>query len=130
MLSFNSTFGNIMRNYQRLEKFLNERFLDIYTEPIGEPHTSIIQMMIKKTLKDYRIKPNAKILDVGCGQGTALKEFRNAGFNPVGICFGEEAQVNKDNGFEIIESDMSFLDIENTTYDLIWCRHVIEHSIA
>ncbi len=118
-----------MRNYQRLEEFLNERFLDIYMEPVGEPHTSIIKMMISKTIKDYKIMPGARILDVGCGQGTALQEFRNAGFNPVGICFGEEAKINKNNGFKIIESDMSFLDISGEAYDLIWCRHVIEHSI-
>lgn len=123
------SFGNSMRNYQRLEEFLNKRFLDIYVEPIGEPHTSIIKMMISKTLKDYSIKPGAKILDVGCGQGAALQEFRNAGFDPVGICFGEEAKMNSDNGFKIIETDMSFLDIDSLTYDLIWCRHVIEHSI-
>jgi hypothetical protein len=30
-----------MRDYNRIEVFLDERFADIYPEPLGEPNVSI-----------------------------------------------------------------------------------------
>ncbi|MEQ8708629.1 MAG: class I SAM-dependent methyltransferase [Rhodospirillales bacterium] len=118
-----------MRNYERLETFLNQRIRDIYPEPLGEPHLSITARMVPALIDHHHIQPGAKVLDVGCGHALALKAFQEAGYEVTGIAFGEEARRAREQGFQIIEQDMSFLDIEDESYDVIWARHVIEHSI-
>ncbi|MEQ8318699.1 MAG: methyltransferase domain-containing protein [Rhodospirillales bacterium] len=118
-----------MRDYTRLDAFLDERLKDIYPEPFGEPHINIITTMIPKIISDYGIEKGAKVLDVGCGHGLALTTFREHGMEVTGIGFGGEAEKARADGFEIIEQDMSFLDIDDEIYDLAWCRHVMEHSL-
>lgn len=35
----------------------------------------------------------------------------------------------KQKGYEVYEMDQSFLDFNEEEFDLIWCRHCLEHSI-
>lgn len=118
-----------MRDFTRLNAFLDRRLDDIYPEPMGEPHISIIRKMIPMMISKYDIPKGAKVLDVGCGTGIALEEFRNQGMDVTGIGFGDEAEQARNDGFEIIEKDMSFMNLEDATFDLVWCRHVMEHSL-
>ena len=118
-----------MRDYSRLDAFLDERLKDIYPEPFGEPHINIITQMIPTIIGKYAIPKGAKVLDVGCGHGLALNTFRDHGMDATGVGFGYEAAKARAEGFEIIEEDMSFLDVADATFDLAWCRHVIEHSL-
>jgi len=118
-----------MRDYTRLEAFLNERIAEIYPEPLGNVTEDIITKMVPNLISHYQIQPGAKVLDVGCGNGLALKAFRDGGCQPVGIGFGEEAEMCRSEGFEVLEADMSFLDFPDDTFDVVWCRHVLEHSI-
>ncbi|UCF92989.1 MAG: class I SAM-dependent methyltransferase [Desulfobacterales bacterium] len=70
------------------------------------------------------------ILDVGCGQGLALELFANHGFIPIGITLEkEELKICRQKGFEVYAMDQSFLDFANESFDFIWCRHCLEHSI-
>jgi SAM-dependent methyltransferase len=118
-----------MRDYARLDLFLDQRSADIYPEPLGEPHISLTAKMVPDIMSHYSIQENAKVLDVGCGHGLALKAFRDVGCDPIGIGFGDEAKNGRKEGFEIVEADMSFLEFLDATFDVIWCRHVLEHSI-
>ena len=118
-----------MRNYQRLDDFLNERVKDIYPEPFGEPSISITNETVPKIIEIYKIPPGARVLDVGCGHGTALQAFKKAGCEVVGVSLGPEAAKCKKEGFQVLEADMSFLDLDSGDFDVIWCRHVLEHSI-
>jgi ubiquinone/menaquinone biosynthesis C-methylase UbiE len=118
-----------MRDYTRLGAFLDKRFAEIYPEPLGEPHISIIRRMVPELIDHYDIQPGAKVLDVGCGHGLALKAFRDHECQPIGIGFGDEAEKCRVEGFEVVEADMSFLDFPDESFDVVWCRHVIEHSI-
>ena len=118
-----------MRDYSRLETFLDARLGHIYPEPLGEPHVSITARMVPMLVEHYSLAPGARVLDVGCGHALALKAFREAGMAPVGIGFGDEAARARDEGFEIVEQDMSFLDLPAESFDLVWARHVVEHSV-
>ena len=118
-----------MRDYTRLDEFLDERFEDIYPGPHGEPQISIIARMVPELINHYEIQPSAKVLDVGVGNALALTAFRDGGCQPVGVGFGDEAENSRAEGFEVVEADMSFLNLPNKTFDVVWCRHVIEHSI-
>jgi len=120
---------NLMQHYGRLHDFVQERIReDIYPELPSPLHTDISKMMIEKLGGIIDLK-NKNILDCGCGQGVALEVFRAAGANPVGTTFGEDYQICKKNGFEVYEMDQSFLDFPKDSFDIVWCRHALEHSL-
>jgi SAM-dependent methyltransferase len=120
---------NLLEHHLRLQNFINERIQnDIYAEPPSALHTQITKQMIGKlnTLSNLTRK---KVLDCGCGQGVAMAEFRDAGANPIGTTFGEDYEICKSMGFEVYEMDQSFLDFPEKTFDIVWCRHALEHSL-
>jgi SAM-dependent methyltransferase len=82
-------------------------------------HTFIAKMKyIEKLLS--RIPKNWKILDAGCGQGLLVKEFRERGYNIIGLdAFYENEYVQKEDIFK-----NSFVA---DNFDLILCLDVIEH---
>ena len=120
---------NFVGKFDRLEDFLAERRGDIIAEPQSEPHTTFTKDMTRRLLKGYDLPAGSRVLDVGCGQGQALAIFRDAGLDPVGLTFGEDLQVCRDKGFDVHEMDQSFLDFDDQSFDAVWCRHTLEHSI-
>jgi SAM-dependent methyltransferase len=116
-------------NYERLNAYLERLRNEIYSEPESELHNELaqkaIELFVKPVKKDIR-----KVLDVGCGQGIALKRFYDLDFDAVGITLGREdfkACIAK--GHDVRIMDQSFLDFEKDIFDLVWVRHCIEHSV-
>jgi SAM-dependent methyltransferase len=118
-----------LAKYGRLQRFIEALKKDIYPEPLAEPHNSITRKMVSKLLTRDDVKPGDKVLDVGCGQGLALDLFKEAGLNPTGITLGEDYGVCKTKGLNVYEMDQSFLEFEDGEFDIVWCRHSIEHSV-
>lgn len=117
-----------LRHYERLDRFINARLqADIYPEPAAEPHLTITRQMIDK-LDSIKSLEGLKVLDVGCGQGLALEIFRDKGAQAVGVTMGTDYQVCINKGFDVYEMDQSFLDLPAASFDIVWCRHAIEHS--
>jgi SAM-dependent methyltransferase len=115
--------------YRRLDAFLEKLRGDIYPEPPSPVHTSISRQMFTEFCKLYPQAPGARVLDVGCGQGVALEIFRDAGLDPLGITLGPDAEVCRAKGLNVREMDFAFLDFPDASFDLVWCRHAIEHSV-
>lgn len=115
--------------YRRLDAFLQRLHGDIYPEPPSPLHTSITRQMFERLMRMHPIPAGGKVLDIGCGQGVALEVFKAAGLDPVGITLGPDAQVCRAKGFNVLEMDLSFLDFADGTFDLVWCRHALEHSV-
>jgi SAM-dependent methyltransferase len=119
------------RDYSRFEAFLNSLVCDVYPEPPSEPHLSITRLTIDQLHKDGLIGANTRILDVGCGQGLALEHFRSLGMEAVGVTLGpQDLAICRSKGFEVHPMDQNFMDLPDSTFDLVWCRHVLEHSVA
>ena len=115
---------------QRFENLLERVRKETYPEPPSELHTAITTKMIDGFLNKHPLSEDKKILDVGCGQGVALEYFKSKGFSPIGITLNnEDLSVCKGKGYEVYEMDQSFLDFNDEEFDLIWCRHCLEHSI-
>ncbi|MBD1936068.1 class I SAM-dependent methyltransferase [Microcoleus sp. FACHB-68] len=113
-----------------IENFLQKTRDDIYPEPPSPEHTRLTYKLFDFCLKRINLPTQAKILDVGCGQGIALEMFKEKGYLPVGITLGQE-DINacRTNGYEVYEMDQSFLEFGDAEFDFLWCRHCIEHSI-
>jgi SAM-dependent methyltransferase len=71
-------------------------------------------------------KPQAKILDLGCGYGRYLRALSNQGYEVVGVELNQQiVQANRQAGLNCVSVDE--FQTSTTTYDLIICSHVIEH---
>ncbi len=117
-----------MRDYERFDKYLNVLMTDIYEQPPDDGH---IEWAINAVDKLATIPQNLKtVLDIGCGQGF-MKEYFEEVLDVVwsGITIGEDFAIAKKAGIkQIYNIDMTFLPWAGPTFDLIFARHVLEHS--
>ncbi|HEY1649270.1 MAG TPA: class I SAM-dependent methyltransferase [Terracidiphilus sp.] len=119
------------RDYSRFDEFLDNLVSDVYPEFPSEPHLTITRLMITQLHNEGLLVPGARVLDVGCGQGLALEIFRSLGMNAVGVTLGQtDLGVCRSKGFEVHGMDQNFLEFAAGSFDLLWCRHVLEHSVA
>src|SRR5207244_85927 len=123
------TPDKLAERYRRLDAFLQKLRGDIYPEAPSSVHTSLSRQMFERLCGMFPLSPGAKVLDVGCGQGVALEIFRDAGFDPLGVTLGEDAEVCRRKGLKVLEMDFAFLDFPDESFDLVWCRHALEHSV-
>jgi SAM-dependent methyltransferase len=115
---------------QRFEAFLDQIKSETYPETPHELHEAITQKMMTYLWDKFPPPSGARVLDVGCGQGVALKHFQDRAVSATGITVNSvDAKACTDKGFNVLEMDQSFLDFPDATFDLVWCRHCIEHSI-
>ena len=71
---------------------------------------------------------DARLLDVGCGNGSFLDFARRAGWRVVGIDPDREAvDVARKKGLDVREGGIELLDSEHEAFDGITLSHVIEH---
>ena len=116
--------------FERLAGFLEELKGDTYPEVPAEPHISITRQMVERIASACPLPAGAKVLDVGCGQGVALDHFERRGFVATGITLNRtDVSACRAKGFHVREMDQSFLDFDVAEFDLVWCRHCLEHSI-
>ena len=115
----------------RFEAFVDRLRDDVYPEPPSEQHTELTRHMWGLLQKVVPLPAGTRVLDVGCGQGLALELFRAAGHNAIGITIGDEdLSACRSAGFEALDMDQSYLDFADERFDLVWCRHALEHSVA
>jgi len=115
--------------YRRLDAFLQKLHGDLYPEKPSELHTAITRQMFEATMRQHPLVAGSKVLDIGCGQGVGLEVFKAAGLDPVGVTLGPDAEVCRAKGLNVIEMDLSFLDFADDAFDMVWCRHALEHSV-
>lgn len=121
-LSFNSI--------SRLLTFMQQLQSDIYPEAPTTIHDSITEQALQHVVNNYSLPRGARVLDVGCGQGVALDRFQKLGFSATGVNLDmTDIQICRAKGHQVLQMDQSFLDFPDQSFDLLWARHVIEHSI-
>ena len=121
--------GATMSMYDRLATFLDQRKTEIYPEEGSDLHTQITCQVVELLSSRGELRPGQRVLDIGCGQGPALEEFHKRGISAKGIALGDDVAVCRDKGFDAVEMDLSDLDFDDGSFDFIWCRHALEHSI-
>ena len=115
--------------YSRLDAFIAKCLKrDVYPEPPSQLHSALTKLQLAKMDEKMSLR-GKRVLDVGCGQGVALEMLREYGAIPTGLTFGEDFEVCRKKGLDVLEMDMSFLDFPPESFDLIWARHALEHSL-
>jgi SAM-dependent methyltransferase len=78
-----------------------------------------------KLLRNAKLKPESRILDVGCGSGKLLRTLNDSGFkNLLGIDPFLAQDIDFGNGLKILKSSLA--DVEGK-WDLIMFNHSFEH---
>lgn len=115
----------------RLVSFMEKIEGETYPETPMYIHTTITSQVLETLTVQFGINPDARILDVGCGQGPALDYLRNKGYtSTIGLTLNDEdVRICMEKGHDVRKMDQSFLEFEDASFDLVWARHVIEHSI-
>ncbi|MDF2433905.1 MAG: hypothetical protein JWP44_3536 [Mucilaginibacter sp.] len=77
-------------------------------------------------LRPAKTKPDAKILDIGCGKGALICSLFNFGFEKVsGVDKFIPDEVDHGYGVKVYKKDL--YDLESNLYDLLILNHVLEH---
>ncbi len=115
----------------RLVSFIDKTENETYPETPSFIHSDITGKVLDLLLPRYQIAQNSRILDIGCGQGPALDILRDKGYqSTVGITLNDEdVRICREKGHDVRKMDQSFLEFPDNSFDFIWARHVIEHSV-
>lgn len=118
------------RDISRLERFLDRLAADVYPEMPSDLHSEITIWALKKLEEFFPLLEGMKVLDVGCGQGPALEYFHSRRTDYLGVTLGEDDIIAcRAKGYRVEKMDQSFLAVADGSQDLLWARHVIEHSV-
>jgi SAM-dependent methyltransferase len=120
---------SLPEKYARLDAFLKKLHGDVYPEASCQLHEDVTARAWAIFKSTRQLPARAKVLDIGCGQGVALKHFAADNLDALGIALGEDVAVCRQKGFNVIEMDLAFLDFPDQSFDLVWSRHVLEHSV-
>ena len=116
-----------MRDYSRFDKYLDRLLQDVYAQPPDEGHTTWATQAV--TTLGSIVQNCNTVLDIGCGQGFMKPIFEKMGYEWTGVTIGEDFAVCQSLGIENVHnSDMSFLPFEDNSFDIVFARHVLEHS--
>lgn len=115
-----------MRDWSHHDRYLNELYGDIYRQPEDAGHTRMAMRVIDKWMG---LMPTCQtVLDLGCGTGFCQPMFERWGKTYEGICLGDDYQYAKSLGRNVRLMDFSFLEYEESSFDLLFSRHSLEHS--
>lgn len=117
-----------MNNYYKYIKNQKEKFLSFESD---NKHWASGQKRFLDIFF-FDINRDSKILDIACGDGVGLKEFKNMGFkNITGVEFNQKKIENaKLFGYPIYKLDMHNLsNLKKIKFDIIYSSHTLEHSM-
>jgi SAM-dependent methyltransferase len=85
----------------------------------------------RQTIADSYARPVERVLDLGCGAGDSVDLFRslNPGVSWVGADIAQSAEVadRTRTDAEFVTFDGTTLPFEEASFDLVYCKQVLEH---
>lgn len=115
-----------MRDYTRIDQYINQLYKDIYPQPPDKGHTELAQKVIDHWMS--KMTTCQSVLDVGAGQGFCQPMFERWNVQYEGIAIGEDVIVAQNKGYNVKRMDFSFIECPDGGVDMIFARHSLEHS--
>lgn len=112
--------GNFVAQYQSLYK-------DIYPQPPDIWHSAMTRKAVMELCAP--LEGCSTVLDVGCGEGSAQDIFLQIGLSYTGIGLGKDIEIGKKKKYNVFEMDFNFTDFPSGSFDIIFSRHSLEHSV-
>jgi ubiquinone/menaquinone biosynthesis C-methylase UbiE len=74
------------------------------------------------------MKPNSKVIDIGCGNGKNIKYLQDNGMEVKGIDFSSKlVEICQEKNLDVIEADMRNLPYQDNTFDYGICIAALHH---
>jgi SAM-dependent methyltransferase len=118
------------RDFSRFNRFLESIPAPPSPQLSLDPHASILSSTIESLHRDGLLKAGDRLLDMDCGQGQALEIFGSLGLRPTGLARGADVGICRGKGLDAVEMDQNFMDLPDGSFDVLWCRHTLDASVA
>lgn len=115
-----------MRNYVNIDKYLTNLAGDIYPQPSGHDEHAVFSKEIIDICMTH-IKCDT-VLDIGCGTAFCQPMFEKWKTKYEGVALGEDVVEAHRLGRNVKEMDLHFLEYPDDSFQLVFARHVLEHS--
>lgn len=109
---------------------LNDK-MGIFLDWVGTTNAES-KVYFRQFLKNSSVKFK-NCLDVGCGPATEFFGFKNDGINMEYTGVDSSTVINELNivkGIPMIKAEGHLIPVENSSHELVFSRHVLEHQIA
>lgn len=127
------TSDELLIHYQ--ERYFQES-RSTYREQYSDSERALFYKRIELSIGAASIQiSNLKglaVLDLGCGEGWATSYFASKGAHVTGVDFSNDGlkRHNPDLISQFRQADIyKFLESEDSTYDIVWTDHLLEHVI-
>ncbi len=89
----------------------------------------LVRNAVVRQVMGLHAESGARLLDVGCGNGTFLANMKDLGWRVLGVEIDENAaQVARQRyGLEVLPGTLAEAEFPDQTFDVVTLRHVIEH---
>lgn len=109
---------------------MKNKTIDYYNNNAAEYANTTLNLNIKEKYDEFtkNIKFGGKIMDVGCGSGRDLIEFKNRGYDVIGIDYSIELVkiAQKNSKSEVYHKDFNEINWINE-FDGVWCMAALLH---
>jgi len=119
-----------MKDYARFDKYLDDLSQDVRPQPVDDGHKYWATIGFRTMLAQIpeHERGQRRCLDVGCGEGFMEPVIAAEGYQWTGATIGQDGIDAIARGMNVQYADMTFLPVEDHYFDLIFARHVLEHS--
>lgn len=83
------------------------------------------ELAMKKLISDYSFDT---VLDIGCGDGSATKFFKENGKVVTACDYGKSVNFHDSFAQDVIIGDFMQVNFEDQ-FDCVWCAHCLEHQL-
>lgn len=99
----------------------------VYSEE-NTPYTSYPEKLAQYLFNHFKMKPQQTMLEIGCGRGEMLRNFKNLGIEVYGIDLSPLApNFQEDINIAVGNVEEAPLPYEDNSFDIIYSKSVLEH---
>lgn len=103
-------------------------YLNVVYSEENTPYTDYPQKLAKYLYDSFGMSGKSNLLEIGCGRGEMLRNFKKLGLDVQGIDLSPQApSFNKEIDIEVGNVEEERLPYEDNSFDIIYSKSVLEH---
>ena len=105
-----------------------KNYLKVVYDTQARPHSAYPEKLGKYLYDTFEMKPEMKLLEIGCGRGDILKRFKSLGLHVEGVDIDNEAvALNEGIAVKMCNIENEPLPYPDNSFDVIYSKSLIEH---